>query len=280
MGGIFKNKFFIILLIVACVLTLTAMILNILGYGSVTTDAVNILIMPFQTFADIVKDSWSGFTGYFTEFNKMKEELAQANERITELEEQIEDTKDIIEKNIMYELYFNFMEVHTNIKRFQDAVVIGREAGNYQSNLIINKGSVHNIENNMPVVTDKGIVGYISKVGIWTSEVSLFIRTSNNVGAYIKRTSQIGIVEGEFSLEKEGKCLLGSLYKDTDLQVGDKIYTTGFGDIYPKDLYIGKVTEVLPDSLSQSMTGHIEPAVDFNELRRVMIILEFDREFY
>jgi rod shape-determining protein MreC len=100
------------------------------------------------------------------------------------------------------------------------------------------------------------------------------------VGAYIKRTSEIGIIEGEFSLEKEGKCLLGSLYKDTDLQVGDKIYTTGFGDIYPKDLYIGKVTEVLPDALSHSMTGYIEPAVDFNELRRVMIILEFDREFY
>ena len=279
MGGIFKNKFFIILLTVACVLTLSAMILNILGYGSVTTDITNIIIMPFQAFADIVKDSWAGFTAYFTEFNRMKAELAQANGLIAELEARIQNIQDMEADIVSYEAYFGFMKEHTVIKRFQDAAVIARDAGNYQSNLIINKGAFHNIKNNMPVVTDKGIVGYISKVGMWTSDVSLFIRTSNSVGAYIQRNKQIGIVEGDFGLERVGKCLLGSLYKDTDLQVGDKIYTSGFGDIYPKDLYIGKVAEVFPDALSQSMTGYIEPAVDFNTLRRVMIIIEFDREF-
>ena len=280
MGGIFRNRFFIILLIVACVLTLTAMVLNILGYGSVTADVTRIILMPFQAFADIIKDSWSGFTAYFTEFNRMREEIAELKIYIEELEEQIEDIRDIKDERDRLIIYFGFKQEHTNIIGFQDAAVIGREAGNYQSNLIINKGSFHNIKKNMPVITEKGIVGYISEVSSWTSKVSLFIRTSNAVGAYIKRNGQIGIVEGNFSLEKAGKCALGSLSKETDLEVGDKIYTSGYGDIYPKDLYIGKVTEVLPDPFTQTMTGYVEPAVDFGELRRVMVILEFTRDFY
>ena len=280
MGGIFKNKFFIILVIIACVLTLTAMILNVMGYGSITTDITNVIIMPFNAFADIIKDSWSGFAAYFTEFNRMKEELAEKNEYILELEEQIEDIRDIKDDLDGLITYFGFMEEHTNITKFQDATVIGRDAGNYQPNLIINKGSFHNIKPNMPVITDKGIVGYISEVSYLTSTVSLFIRTTKSVGAYIKRNKQIGIVEGDFSLEKSGKCMLGSLPKETELVVGDKIYTSGYGDIYPKDLYIGKVTEVVPDLRTHSVTGYIEPAVDFDELRKVMIILEFNREFY
>ena len=280
MGGIFRNRFFIILLIIACVLSLTAMVLNILGYGSVTSDITNIIIMPFQRFADILKDSWSGIAGYFTAFNKMKEELAYYREYVPELEAQIEDIQKIIEDNIRYESHWGFMQEHTNIQRFQEAAVIGREAGNYQSNLIIDKGSFHNIKKGLPVITADGIVGYISEVNEFTSKVSLFIRTSNSVGAYIKRNGQIGIVEGDFVLEKEGKCIFETLSKETDLEAGDKIYTSGYGDIYPKDLYIGKIAEAVPDPRSQTMTGYIEPAVDFNGLRRVMIILEFSREFY
>ena len=280
MGDIFKNKFFIILLIAACVLTFTAMGLNLSGHGSVVSDATDIIIMPFQKFANIVKESLSGFTAYFTEFNSLKEENRQLKEQLAAQDSLIDDARIALEKNDSLMAFYGFKQEHTDIKQYQDAVVIARDAGNYSTVLTIDKGSFHNIKKDMPVVTADGIVGYISEVGLYTSKVSLFIKTSNSVGAYIKRSGQVGIAEGDFALEKEGKCLLGYLSKDTDLQVGDKIYTSGDGNIYPKDLPIGEVTEIVPDPLSQTLTGYIKPAVDLNNVQNVMVILEFSREFY
>ena len=280
MGDIFKNKFFIILLIVACVLTFTTMGLNLTGHGSIVSDAANVIIMPFQKFADIVKESWSGFTGYFTEFNKLKQENARLTARVAELEAANSDIPALQGRINSLTAYYGLMQDHTDIEKIQDAAIISRDAGNYSTVLTINKGSFHHIEKDMPVITADGIVGYISEVATFTSKVSLFIRTSNSVGAYIKRTGQIGIAEGDFELEKAGKCRLGYLSKDTDLQVGDKIYTSGYSDIYPKDLPIGEITEIVPDPLSQTLTGYIQPAVDFSSLRNVIVILKFTREFY
>jgi len=258
--------------------------LNLTGHGSIVSDTTNIIIMPFQKFANIVKESWSGFTAYFTDIKELRKENADLKAQVAVLQAQNADMPILDGKINSLMAYYGLKQDHTDIKQFQDAAVIARDAGNYSTVLTIDKGSFHGIKKDMPVITTAdgivGIVGYVSEVSTFTSKISLFIRTSNSVGAYIKRTGQIGIAEGDFDLEKEGKCILGSLSKDTDLQVGDKIYTSGYSDIYPKDLYIGEITEVVPDPLSQTLTGYIQPAVDFNSLRNVMVILEFTREFY
>lgn len=283
MGDIFRNKFFIILLIVAFVLTLSAMILNVSGRGSVVTDVTNIIVMPFQKFADIVKESLSGFRAYWTKFNYYKERVEVLEAEVARLEVENEDARALQEQNDTLMEFFELKKERMDFK-FQPARVIYSESGNFLSVLTINKGSFHKIEKDMSVIadngTDKVIIGYISEVDYATSKVVLFTRTSESIGAYIKRTGEIGVVEGDFELEKRGMCRIAYLSKETDLQVGDKIYSSGYGGIYPENLYIGKVTEVIYDQLSQTPTGYIEPAINFYEVKDVMIILKFNRDFY
>jgi len=282
-GDIFRSKFFIILLIVACVLTLTTIILNLAGYGSVVSDITNLILSPFQRFADIIKNSFSGFIGYFTEFNRMKEEIEDLKTRLEAAEALNQDTQKMADKIAIYEDFYEFKKEHTDIKP-QPAKIIARDSGNFLSVATINKGSFHEIEKDMPVIAVKGvdyvIVGYVSETGIMSSKVVPLIRTGAAIGAYIARTEEAGVVIGDFKLEKKGLCKLAFLSKETDIEAGDKIYSSGNGGIYPEDLYIGEVVEVGYDPLSHTMIGYVKPAVNFSEIKDVMVILEFSHSFY
>lgn len=60
--------------------------------------------------------------------------------------------------------------------------------------------------------------------------------------------------------------------KEGDVRSGDSIYTSGLGGVYPRDIYIGKVSEVLEDENGLLKNISIESPVDFNKLYRVLII--------
>ena len=283
MGDIFRSKFFIILLIVACVLTLTTIILNLAGYGSVVSDITNLILSPFQRFADIIKNSFSGFIGYFTEFNRMKEEIEDLKTRLEAAEALNQDTQKMADKIAIYEDFYEFKKEHTDIKP-QPAKIIARDSGNFLSVATINKGSFHEIEKDMPVIAAKGpdkvIVGYISEVGLYTSKVVSFLRTDEAIGVYIEDSEETGVVIGDFELEKKGLCILTELSKDTELKIGDRLYSSGNGGMYPEGLYVGEVVKILPNPRNHTMMAHIKPALTFNDIKDVMVVLKFDRKFY
>lgn len=275
MGNIFRNKFFIVFLIIACVLTIATMGLSIAGYGNLISDAANIIIEPFQVFAEMISDSVSGFIGYFTIFNELREENALLRERVQELESEIVEARAIRELNLMLIEFYELKQERQDF-RLQDASVIAGRAGNYNSSFTINRGAFHGIERDMPVIASGGVVGFISDVGIRTSTVSPFIRTSNAIGAYIRRTGDTGIAEGDFVLERQGLCRFVPFSREADIQVGDRVYSSGYGRIYPEGLFIGTISKVFSDPLTQTPGAFLEPGVNFNHIRDVMVILEFN----
>jgi rod shape-determining protein MreC len=294
MGDVFRNKFFIILLIIICVLTLSTIILNMTGHGSVVADITNLVLTPFNQFADIITESFAGFGAYFTEFGRMREEIADLRSRLEIAEALNEDTRILQEQNEMFRSFYELKRERMDFD-LQPARVTARDPGNFRSSLTINKGSFHGVEKDMPVIAAAGtgtgagtgtetesyvIVGFVSEVGATSSKVTPFIRTGSYVGAYIKQSEELGIAEGDFRLERHGLCRLVPFSKEAEIEAGDKIYTSGTGGIYPENLYIGEVIEVESDPFTQTMTGIIQPAIDFGGIKDVMVIIKFERKFY
>ena len=102
------------------------------------------------------------------------------------------------------------------------------------------------------------------------------IESSTSIGACIERTGELGLVEGNFSLAADGICRITYLAADSDVRVGDRVVTSGTGGIYPRDLVIGYVTEVIPDEYSRTLTATIRPAATLTDLDRVMIITSYE----
>lgn len=153
------------------------------------------------------------------------------------------------------------------------ARVISRGPTNYLSALSIDLGSDQGIAEGMPVVTERGLVGRIQKVGPTTSTVLLITDPSSGVQSMIKRENSraVGVVNGQAGALP----MMDYIAQEADVAVGDEVETSGLGGNFPKGLVIGQVTEVKKRDFDMYQQAVVRPTVDFNRLEFVLVITNF-----
>jgi rod shape-determining protein MreC len=153
--------------------------------------------------------------------------------------------------------------------RLVPALVLGHDAGVWWSTIKINRGSADGIAPDMPVITDKGLVGKITAVSSNLSEVLLVTDENCKVAAKVEGTKEQGISAG--SRDPAGELRLTFLSKLADLQPGQKVYTAGVsGGIFPSGIALGTVKSFHARELDGEAI--LEPAADLGTLEEVFII--------
>lgn len=275
MPKFFKSRFFIIALLCAIVLTVVPSVLSLMGLHSYVRGVLGDIAMPFRYVIAKSTEAIDGFVRYFREFDELSAENRILKDKIAELSAKLDEAEMLRDENKWLHDYLGLKAEHVDYD-FEKATVIGREAGNYMTVFQLGRGSMHGIEVNMPVVTDDGIVGYVSEVGAMWCKVATIIETASSVGAYVERSGELGLVEGAYDMKDGGLCRMSYLPTDADIKVGDTILSSGIGSIYPRGLVIGKVTALTPDEYSRNLIALIEPAADLTDLRYVMILRGFN----
>jgi rod shape-determining protein MreC len=153
------------------------------------------------------------------------------------------------------------------------ARVVSRGPTNYLSALSIDLGSDQGITEGMPVVTERGLVGRIQKVGPTTSTVLLITDPSSGVQSMIKRENSraVGVVTGQAGTLP----VMEYIAQEADVAVGDEVITSGLGGNFPKNLIIGQVVEVKKKDFEMYQQAVVRPTVDFNRLEFVLVITNF-----
>ena len=82
----------------------------------------------------------------------------------------------------------------------------------------------------------------------------------------------MAIVQGDMTLMEDGLCKMTYVAKDSGIEIGDHVETSGAGGIIPAGIYIGKVSEIKDDLTGVSKEVIIKPGVDFSNLNEVMVI--------
>lgn len=158
-----------------------------------------------------------------------------------------------------------------------NAVVISRSPSNWQSQLIVNKGSNAGIKKGMSVMGSGGLIGRVSEVNTTNAKVELLsddsqvadrfaIRVANKNGDVVN-----GIVTS-FNQEKN-LIVMGQITSDVALEKGDLVTTSGLGGVTPAGLYVGKVQKVSQDDYGLSKKIYIKPATDFNNIPVVSVAI-------
>ncbi|MBQ2812935.1 MAG: rod shape-determining protein MreC, partial [Clostridia bacterium] len=96
------------------------------------------------------------------------------------------------------------------------------------------------------------------------------------VSAYEVRTRDLGYVTSTVALAKDGHCHMPGLPDSTSVTAGGIVCTSGVGGIYPRDLIIGNIVDIVDGTVDISASAIIEPGTDFSELTDVLIITHFD----
>ena len=109
--------------------------------------------------------------------------------------------------------------------------------------VVINRGSRHNIKAGQAVVDSKGVLGQVTRVFPFSSEVTLITDKALSIPIQIERNQlrAIAFGEGDNTLD------IPYLPTNVDIKVGDTLVTSGIDGIYPAGLAVGKVTQILQD---------------------------------
>jgi rod shape-determining protein MreC len=275
MKQFFKNKFFYIMTVLALLLTIVPSVLYSMGLTFLFRDAVCVLLTPMQKVFNYATEAVDGFASYFYKFDELVEENIALRERIAELEKQNYDAAELEERSAWMSNFLEMKSQHTDFKMLS-ASVTGRENGNYSKILTIDVGTGAGVTKNMPVVTSEGIVGRITELGYNWAKVTTIVEAQTSVGAYIERTEDAGICEGQFDLAPEGMCRMSYLPAEAQIAVGDRVLSTGYGSVYPRGLLIGRVSEVKLDAFSRQKVATVDASVDAEVLRYVMIVTDYE----
>ena len=153
------------------------------------------------------------------------------------------------------------------------ASVIGRESASWSGTIVINRGTLDGVANNMAVVTELGLVGHVTEAGLNSSKVQLLTDPRSSVGTLIQRAESrvAGIVEGD--MKNPARPRMVNIPKDSDVAVDDMVVTSGFGGVYPKGIVVGKVVEIHNEEGGLLKFCAIETSVNFQKLEDVAVIV-------
>lgn len=201
----------------------------------------------------------------FEENKVLKEKLeayGQLEAKVQELEKEKQKLEEVLDKT---ESLSGFTKIQ--------ATVIGRNPDQWHEVITINKGTQHGVEQNMAVITSKGLIGKVKYSNALTSTVQLLSSPDriNRISAYIQGEAKImGLIEG-YDQEKEA-LLFKINTPDAEIEKDQKVLTSGYGGVFPSELYIGEVMEVVPDDYGLTKTAYIKPAADFYEIDHVIVV--------
>ncbi|MGG1400388.1 rod shape-determining protein MreC [Bacillus salipaludis] len=196
-------------------------------------------------------------------------ELKSRVEQIVSLESQVQDLKKDNDdlRNVLGE--------KKTLRDFKPlpATVIGRNPDRWHEMIIIDKGKINGIKQNMAVVTANGLIGKVKNVNQFSSTVQLLsaMDPKNRISAVVQgQKNSFGFVEG---FDSEKKLLqVKTIPSGAKIKKGQTVVTSGLGGVFPKDLPIGKVVEVKPDQYGLNQTALVKPGADFYDIQNVLVI--------
>ena len=156
------------------------------------------------------------------------------------------------------------------------AHIIGKDSGNWFSIFTIDKGSKDGIEVDMNVIAGCGLVGIVTDVGPNYAKVRSIIDDLSKTSGMLLTTSDRCIIHGDLQEMNSNQNILFTDLKDSEdkASVGDPVVTSHISDKYLQGILIGYINTLEVDSNNLTKSGTITPAVDFEHISEVLVILD------
>ena len=149
------------------------------------------------------------------------------------------------------------------------AELLSVDSDPFSHQVLINKGALDGVYNGQPVINDQGVIGQVLHVGSTTSRVLLITDSSHGIPVRVLRNDLRAIASGSGELDK---LELRNLPRNTDVQVGDLLVTSGLGGRFPEGYPVATVTR--SDYVEGKPFAQVEakPLVELDRLRYLLLL--------
>lgn len=139
-----------------------------------------------------------------------------------------------------------------------------RDIYDFTNTLTIYKGTSSGLKEGLAVINNSGLIGTIKSVDDESSTVELI--TSKNSNISVRINDNYGILKMD-----NGVLVVKDLVANSDISIGDEIYTSGLGNL-PSDIYVGKVINVSLNNTEIEKIIEVDLAVDLNNINYILVV--------
>lgn len=267
-----KYKYLIVLLAVVIITFLSYTIksdkkLNV--FESLIKDTVivvqKIFYTPIKSFSDTVNNFF-----LLKEVLKENKILKSNIEKIESLEAENIELKHQINK-LKDELNIDYV---LNEYDYLNATVVSRNSLYWYNTLTIDKGKNNGIEEGMVVINSTGLIGKIINVSTFSSDVKLITTNDTNNKISVTVTNGSNKLTGLINTYNynDGYLKVEGISNTETVNIGDYVYTSGLGGVFPSGILIGQVENIITDVYDLSKIINVKPSANFNDINYVTIL--------
>jgi rod shape-determining protein MreC len=214
-------------------------------YLESTRSALSVLISPIQRLAALPDAMWQQVGDFFITQSKQHDLIRQND-----------DLKLQHQNDAAQLLQLQALELENQHLRNLDALpvrsqfttqlaqVIYAERDVFRRKVLIDKGTDADVKLGQVVMDDVGIIGQITRVYPWLSEVTLITEKDQAVPVQVLRNGLRTIVFGAGDISQLS---LRYMPASADVQIGDVLVTSGIDGTYPPGIPVAKVIKIERD---------------------------------
>lgn len=238
-------------------------------------EILSVAVAPFQRAAAAVSNGVSSLWEKYTNIDAILEENEKLTMENAELRGQMVDYDKLKAENEAYKALTNIQEQHPEMS-YVSSFVIGRDPLDSFYGFTLDKGSLDGVEANDAITSDEGyLLGVVTEVDLTSCKVMTILHPSFNAAGVVSRTRDNGIITGSADYAAEGLCILSNLSRGTLTKANDQVITTGLGGVFPPDVLVGVVQELVPEASGKSTIAVLKPGADPRTVKHVFIITNY-----
>jgi rod shape-determining protein MreC len=230
--------------------------------------SLSVLAHPVQQLASVPGEVLGRATDHFASQDRLLRENAELKVKV------LENAAAAQEAKMLRGEQRQVLALAASRSRLDDrgtiAEVLYNARNPFTRKVVVDKGLTHGIQSGMPVIDGDGVVGQVTNVGTFTSEVTLVTEKDQSVPVMSVRNGLRAIAVGS---GKDGSIEVPFVPAAADVQNGDLFVTSGIDGTYPSGLVVAQVVAVERNAAYPFMRITAKPAAGVQNHRFVMILL-------
>lgn len=210
---------------------------------------------------------WDELSSYLDSQGNLIRENEQLRQQHTAYAAQLLQLQILQSENTQLRKLFDVAE-HADFP-MQMAEIVYVERDIFKRKVFVDKGSQKNVVAGQVVMDEIGVVGQITRVYPWLSEVTLITDKDHAVPIQMLRTGLRAVVFGSGDISNLS---LRYMPSSSDIQIGDVMVTSGIDGTYPPGLPVAKVTQIERDPAYPFARILCSPLAGVDQQRQLMII--------
>ncbi|WP_371866452.1 rod shape-determining protein MreC [Pseudoduganella dura] len=256
------------MMICACISIALLLFDSRVGALTVVRQVVGTVLYPLQVVAMLPRDALAGVGTYFSTLSGLEKQVRELKTQQIAMAQTLQQAQLAQAENAQLRKLLEAQEKVPGKTMLAEILYDARDV--FTRKVILNRGTQQGVTAGLPVIDNQGVVGQVTRVFPFTSEVTLLTDKEQAIPVQVLRNGLRSVAYGR---GQSGNLDLRFMAPNADVVVGDILITSGIDGVYPAGLAVARVTQV--ENSANGMFGRVvcQPLAGIERNTQLLVLM-------